>query len=60
LLVHAGVLPPGVPQKPWHWRSEVEAVLQRPDLPVNFLRQMYGNAPLRSWSDDLRGMTGCA
>lgn len=53
LLVHAGVLPQWTAQQTMELAAEVEAVLQGPDW-VDFLRQMYGNAPAR-WDDSLRG-----
>lgn len=53
LLVHAGVLPQWTAQQTMELAAEVETVLQGPDW-VDFLRQMYGNAPAR-WDDSLRG-----
>lgn len=53
LMVHAGVLPAWTAIKTIALASEVEAVLQSPDLP-DFLRQMYGNEPAY-WDDALTG-----
>ena len=53
LMVHAGVLPAWTATKTIALASEVEAVLQSPDLP-DFLLQMYGNEPAR-WDDALTG-----
>lgn len=53
LLVHAGVLPAWTAIKTISLAGEVEAVLRSPALP-DFLRQMYGNAPL-AWSEALSG-----
>lgn len=53
LLVHAGVLPQWTAQQTLELAHEVEAVLRGPDW-VEFLKQMYGNAPAR-WDDGLQG-----
>jgi len=53
LMVHAGVLPAWTATKTIALASEVEAVLQSPDLP-DFLHQMYGNEPT-GWDDALTG-----
>jgi bis(5'-nucleosyl)-tetraphosphatase (symmetrical) len=53
LLVHAGVLPQWTARQTMELAAEVEAVLQGPNW-VDFLRQMYGNAPAR-WDDSLQG-----
>ncbi|WP_151635845.1 symmetrical bis(5'-nucleosyl)-tetraphosphatase [Noviherbaspirillum aerium] len=53
LLVHAGVLPQWTAQQTMELAAEVETVLRGPGW-VDFLRQMYGNAPDR-WDDSLRG-----
>jgi bis(5'-nucleosyl)-tetraphosphatase (symmetrical) len=54
LLVHAGVLPQWTAQQTLELAREVETVLRGPDW-VEFLRQMYGNAPAR-WDDALQGV----
>lgn len=53
LLVHAGVLPQWTAQQTLDLAHEVETVLRGPDW-VEFLKQMYGNAPAR-WDDALQG-----
>lgn len=53
LLVHAGVLPQWSVDQTVALAGEVEAVL-RSDGWIDFLRQMYGNAPDR-WDDSLTG-----
>ena len=53
LLVHAGVLPQWSVDQSVALAGEVEAVL-RSDRWIDFLRQMYGNAPDR-WDDSLTG-----
>ena len=53
LMVHAGVLPAWTATKTIAIASEVEAVLQSPELP-DFLRLMYGNEPAH-WDDALTG-----
>jgi bis(5'-nucleosyl)-tetraphosphatase (symmetrical) len=53
LFVHAGVLPQWSAQQTIALAHEVEAVLRSDDW-VDFLRQMYGNAPA-TWSDALEG-----
>lgn len=52
-MVHAGLLPGWSLEKALALATEVEAVLQGPD-PASFLRQMYGNEPVR-WHDGLAG-----
>ncbi|HJW56682.1 MAG TPA: symmetrical bis(5'-nucleosyl)-tetraphosphatase [Burkholderiaceae bacterium] len=54
LMVHAGVLPQWTAQQTIDLAHEVETVLRGPDW-VDFLREMYGNAPTR-WDDTLRGV----
>jgi bis(5'-nucleosyl)-tetraphosphatase (symmetrical) len=53
LIVHAGVLPQWTAQKTLALAGEVEAVLRGPDW-LQFLRQMYGNTPVR-WDENLTG-----
>ena len=53
LLVHAGVLPNWTAQEAVQRAHEVEAVLRGDDY-VDFIRQMYGNAP-QVWQEDLSG-----
>lgn len=53
-MAHAGFLPSWSLKQARARAAEVEAVLQGPDY-VAFLRDMYGNEPLR-WNDDLQGM----
>lgn len=53
LLVHAGLLPQWSAQQTLALAHEVETVLRGPHW-VDFLREMYGNAPAR-WDDSLRG-----
>lgn len=53
LLVHAGVLPQWTAQKTLGLAHEVETVLRGPHW-VDFLREMYGNAPAK-WDDALQG-----
>jgi bis(5'-nucleosyl)-tetraphosphatase (symmetrical) len=52
-MVHAALLPQWSIPRALALAREVEAALQRPDYHA-FLKQMYGNEPLR-WSDDLAG-----
>jgi bis(5'-nucleosyl)-tetraphosphatase (symmetrical) len=54
LLVHAGVVPQWSAQQTLAYAHEVEAVLRGPDW-VDFLREMYGNAP-DTWDDGLTGV----
>lgn len=53
LFVHAGVLPEWTIAQTVALSGEVETALQRDDW-VDFLRNMYGNAPA-SWSEELKG-----
>ena len=53
LMVHAGVLPQWSAQQTRDLAHEVETVLSGPNW-VDFLREMYGNAPAR-WDDALAG-----
>lgn len=53
LLVHAGVVPQWSAEQTLALAQEVETVLRGPDW-VDFLREMYGNAPAR-WDDALSG-----
>ncbi|MGB7480521.1 MAG: symmetrical bis(5'-nucleosyl)-tetraphosphatase [Burkholderiaceae bacterium] len=53
LLVHAGVLPQWSAQQTRALAGEVESALRGPGW-VDFLREMYGNMPLR-WDDALQG-----
>jgi len=53
LLVHAGVLPGWTANKALQLAREVESVLRGDDY-VDFIRQMYGNAP-QAWQEDLSG-----
>lgn len=53
LLVHAGVLPQWSAPQALALAHEVETALRGPDW-VEFLREMYGNTPVR-WDDELRG-----
>jgi bis(5'-nucleosyl)-tetraphosphatase (symmetrical) len=53
LFLHAGVLPQWSAAKTVALAQEVEAVLRGPHW-VGFLREMYGNQPLR-WDDALQG-----
>jgi bis(5'-nucleosyl)-tetraphosphatase (symmetrical) len=53
LCVHAGVVPQWSTRQTLELASEVETLLQGPDLAA-FLLQMYGNEPDR-WSDSLSG-----
>lgn len=53
LLVHAGVAPQWNAAQTLDLAHEVETVLRGPDW-VDFLREMYGNAPDR-WDDALTG-----
>lgn len=53
LMVHAGVLPQWTAAQALALANEVETVLRGADW-VDFLRQMYGNAPAR-WNDALAG-----
>jgi len=53
LFLHAGVLPQWSAAKTVALAQEVEAVLRGPHW-VGFLREMYGNQPLR-WDDALHG-----
>jgi bis(5'-nucleosyl)-tetraphosphatase (symmetrical) len=53
LMVHAGVLPFWTASQTMKFASEVEAILQSPQL-VEFLGVMYGNAP-EAWSMELTG-----
>ncbi len=53
LLVHAGVLPQWTAQQTLALAREVENVLRGPNW-IDFLRNMYGNAPAR-WDDSLEG-----
>jgi bis(5'-nucleosyl)-tetraphosphatase (symmetrical) len=53
LMVHAGVLPQWSAQQTRALAHEVETVLSGPNW-VDFLREMYGNAPAR-WDDALTG-----
>lgn len=52
-MVHAGLLPQWSISRALALAREVEAALQGPDH-GEFLRQMYGNAPVQ-WRDDLAG-----
>ncbi len=52
-MVHAGILPQWSLAQALALAREVEAALQAPDY-REFLKQMYGNEPLR-WRDDLAG-----
>ena len=54
LLVHAGVVPQWSAQQTLAYAHEVESVLRGPDW-VDFLREMYGNAP-DTWDDGLAGV----
>lgn len=54
LLVHAGVLPQWTAAQTLDLAHEVETVLRGPDW-LDFLRQMYGNAPAK-WDDGLEGI----
>jgi bis(5'-nucleosyl)-tetraphosphatase (symmetrical) len=54
LMVHAGVVPQWTAEQTLALAHEVETVLRGPDW-INFLRNMYGNAPSQ-WNDDLEGM----
>ncbi len=54
LMVHAGVLPPWSAADTLAHAAELQAVLRGPDW-MDFLTQMYGNAPAR-WEDGLQGM----
>ena len=53
LCVHAGVVPAWDTARTLELASEVQALLQGPDLSA-FLRVMYGNEP-RRWHDGLQG-----
>jgi bis(5'-nucleosyl)-tetraphosphatase (symmetrical) len=53
LLVHAGVLPQWSAQQTMALAHEVGQALRGPGW-VDFLREMYGNTPVR-WDDGLRG-----
>ncbi|MDP3843851.1 MAG: symmetrical bis(5'-nucleosyl)-tetraphosphatase [Oxalobacteraceae bacterium] len=53
LLVHAGVAPQWSAEQTLALAHEVETALRGPDW-VDFLREMYGNAPER-WDDALTG-----
>lgn len=53
LLVHAGVAPQWSAEQTLELAHEVETALRGPDW-VDFLREMYGNAPDR-WDDALTG-----
>ena len=53
LMVHAGVLPAWDAAKTMALAREVQDVLRSPDW-LDFLHQMYGNAPAR-WHDGLGG-----
>ncbi len=53
LVVHAGVLPQWTAQQTLALAHEVETVLRGPSW-VDFLREMYGNAPAK-WDDALQG-----
>jgi bis(5'-nucleosyl)-tetraphosphatase (symmetrical) len=53
LLVHAGVAPQWTVEQTLERAAEVEAVLRGPGW-IDFLSQMYGNAPL-IWADSLSG-----
>ena len=53
LMVHAGVLPQWTAQQTVAYGREVEQVLRSPHY-VDFLAQMYGNAPTR-WDAALEG-----
>lgn len=53
LFLHAGVLPQWSAAKTVALAQEVETVLRGPHW-VDFLREMYGNQPLR-WDDALQG-----
>ena len=53
LMVHAGVLPQWDAAQTLALAAEVECLLRDPQA-VDFLRQMYGNAP-DHWSDALEG-----
>ncbi len=54
LMVHAGVIPQWTAEQILALAHEVETVLRGPDW-IDFLRNMYGNAPSQ-WNDDLEGM----
>lgn len=54
LLVHAGVPPQWSAEQTLDLAQEVETVLRGPDW-LDFLRQMYGNAPAK-WEDTLQGI----
>ncbi len=54
LLVHAGILPQWTAERTLELASEVEHVLRGPDW-LDFLRQMYGNAPAK-WDNGLKGI----
>jgi bis(5'-nucleosyl)-tetraphosphatase (symmetrical) len=54
LIVHGGVPPQWTAQQTMDLAHEVETVLRGPDW-VEFLRQMYGNTPVR-WDDTLEGV----
>jgi len=53
VLVHAGIYPGWSIQQAAKLATEVESVLQSPQLP-DFLQQMYGNQP-DQWNDALSG-----
>jgi bis(5'-nucleosyl)-tetraphosphatase (symmetrical) len=54
LMVHAGVLPAWGAEQTLALASEVQAVLQSPQL-SEFLPQLYGNSPA-AWQDSLHGI----
>lgn len=53
LVVHAGLMPQWSAEQSMTLAHEVETVLRGPDW-VDFLREMYGNAPAK-WDDALTG-----